>query len=285
MKLTEYVSRYELRHDIRPSTAAQLRVVARLFTAWAGADDLSALADDAVNAWLLRRKNDGRSPRTVKGNRISLLMLWRSAAREGLVGQPQFIRVVKCPESVIEGYDARQMRALIDAADRMRGNFVGTRIDKRRWWRSLLLSYWDTSLRLGDLFSIERAWIVPQPRGVGSLSIVQQKTGGVTRHFLRKRTMAAIDTCMKSPNDGRRLIWSMPFGRRAFYRAFKRLAESAGLGGTSKYIRRGSSSEVERIAPGMGSIHLGHKSPDLFRKSYRVARIVQPEVILPPPIG
>lgn len=290
MEISRYVERYELRRDIKSSTTEQLRNVAKLFSQWAVAagrsTEVESLCDDAANGWLLARKQDGLAPRTIRGNRTSLLMLWRLAADEGLVAWPRSVRTIKCPSLVIDGYDAAQMKLLIGAAEKMRGAFKKIRTVKAAWWRSLLLAYWDTSLRLADLLSIERTWIVPQADGMGLLTTVQEKTGDPVVHHLRASTMSAIDACMASPGgDNRRLIWSMPFDRRAFYRAFKRLAESAGLAGTSKWIRRGSSSEVELIRNGAGAAHLGHRTAGLFERHYRVDRIVRREVVLPPPIG
>lgn len=88
---------------------------------------------------------------------------------------------------------------------------------------------------------------------------------------------------------GQRLICPLWCCREAFFRSFKRLAKRAGLpNATTKWIRRGSASEMERLASGAGPAHLGHSrgSGDaIFRQSYRVAKICDRDLPMPPPIS
>jgi hypothetical protein len=133
--------------------------------------------------------------------------------------------------------------------------------------------------------AIERAWIWPQPHGWGCLTVIQEKTGRQVRHRLRPETIRAIDACCAVGGD-RRPIWAGFVSRRRFFPGFKCLVKAAGLSvGTSKYIRRGSASEVERIRPGAAPAHLGHRTPEMFTRAYRVERIVGKDLPMPPAIG
>jgi hypothetical protein len=86
---TSYVDRYVLSHDLADSTIQQLRNAAKLFDRWAG--DVP-LCDDLLNGWLFYRKECGLRPDTVRGNRTSILMLWRDAFETGAAGSTVFAR-------------------------------------------------------------------------------------------------------------------------------------------------------------------------------------------------
>ncbi len=245
---------------------------------------LADLNRETVSAWVESLETK-LAPHSAASYRRNVLVLWRAAHDDGLVAEfPRKIRPVKCPDVIIEGFDAAQMAMLLSAAGKLRGRFMLTKIERRLWWRAALLAHWDTALRLSDLLSIERTWIWPQSNGAGGLSFVQSKTGRSILRTMRPETMRAIDACMASAGK-RRLIWPLWCGQREFYRAFKRLTVAAGLCGTSKYIRRGSSSEIEKLQPGAGAAHLGHKTAGIFEKHYRVNRIVSRDMPLPPPIS
>lgn len=173
MDIPSCVDRYVLRHDIAHATAQQLRNAARLFNRWGGGIAIESVSDELLNRWLSERAAEGKSPRTVRGNRTSILMLWRDAFENGDTPiAPRRIRVIRCPELIIDGYDAGQMAALVRAGKQIAGCFRGSKMPRGIWWPSLLMGYWDLSLRLGDVLSIERDWIWPQQDGRGFLSVV-----------------------------------------------------------------------------------------------------------------
>lgn len=285
MRLSEYVSWYALRHDVSAATIQQLKIAALLFERWASGVTLETIDDDVVNAWLVFRRDSGLSPRTVRGNRTSILMLWKDAhLHDEAPRGPRRVRLIKCPELLVDGYDRHEMGRLIAVASKLPHRFNKSPMPRRIYWRSLLLAYWDTALRLADLLSLESGWIWRMPDGCGKLVIVQAKTGFQIPHILRPATMEAIDECIAA-GPKRRRIWGGIITQRHFYPAFKKLARQAGLSGTSKFIRRGSSSECDREKPGSGAKKLGHRTPGLFEKNYRVLRIVGSDVPQPPEIG
>lgn len=181
---------------------------------------------------------------------------------------------------MIEGFDAEQMGDLLRAADALPGKFLQNGIDRNLWWVAFLLTAWATGLRLGDLLAIKRESIKPIADGFG-ISIVMSKTGRVIHRPLPACVVEAIDRLMSvgRPREVCFPLWST---QRNYYYEFKQIASEAGLSGTTKYIRRGSASEIEAMRAGSAQYHLGHKTSGLFETSYRVNRIVQRDIPAPP---
>lgn len=284
MLLTEYVSRYALARDVTEDYVEQLDISRRKLESFAGQSlDLCDLQDDLVNRWLVNLK-EVAAPQTVRNKRRCILTLWRAAADDGLCSAPGRIRPVKIGDVVIDGWNAEEAAKLLVTAQAMTGNQRKVKIPKRLFWSSFVLVAWDTGLRLGDLLDLERRDIWPAEGGAGFISWVQNKTSRSVQLALRQATMQTIEESMAAGSP-RAKLWPLGGHREAWYRQFNRLVAKAGLVGTSKYIRRGSSSEVERIQPGAGAAHLGHRTAGLFERHYKVDRIVRREVVLPPPIA
>lgn len=237
---------------------------------------LDDLTPTAINEWLTALL-ECTSRETAYSYRRYVLALWRGAEElELLKLGPRRIKPIRRPARVVEGFSAADMQKLLAATKGMR---------RWLWWRVFLQIAWFSGLRLSDVLSIERKWIWPGENGGGILSVVQQKTGQTISKKLPPELMREIDELVE---PGQRLIVPLWCRREAFFRSFKRLTKRAGLPpGTTKWIRRGSASEIERLASGAGPIHLGHSrgsGSQIFNQSYKVDRIVQPEIPLPPPI-
>lgn len=274
-----YVARYERERGIKASSARQLAFVARKFEQFAGPVAWPEVSDTLVNDWIVEMHDSGLAPITVHSRRRQFLTLWSAAFECRLTETPPMrVRRVRVPEIVPVAFLADELRALLAAADRTKGNVRGLSIPRRLWWRSYLLANYDTALRLADMLSIERDWIWPG----GRISVVQDKTSRAHVVQLSRETMQAIDESMAAC-PARRLIWPMWCNRSCWFRHFNRLVARAGLsGGTSKWIRRSSASYVEAAQPGRGAAHLGHRSSDLARKYYFDPRIVRREATIPP---
>lgn len=283
MDITEIPALYRQNHDIAPDTFGQLVNVAKLFARFHGGTlDTSRLSASLANQWLLARKESDVSASTVKGNRTSLLMLWREAHDLGYAPPIEKVRTVKVPEIIPVAFTREELVKLIAACATLTGKFRRVPIRRRVYFESLFESAYDTALRLGDLLSIERTWIWPG----GYISIVQKKTGHSQRVLLRPSTIIRIDECM-ADWPGRAHIWpQFSSDRKRFYEYVRRLVQAAGIRkGTMKWIRRSSASYVEREHPGCGARHLGHRTPGLAEKFYFDPSIVSREQPLPPPLA
>jgi integrase len=242
---------------------------------------LADLEPRAVNAWIAALV-ETVSRETAHSYRRFILVLWRAAYDVGAGPEyPRRVRRIKRPQRIVEGYDTEQIAKLLTTADALHGNFPSNGIERRLWWVAFLLVAWNTGLRLGDLLAIQRSGIHPAQDGSARLSIVMQKTGRTIERILAPSTMAAIERLMIS-GPTREIVFPLWIARRDYYREFKALARSAGLPGTTKWIRSGSSSEVERMCPGAGRTHLGHRSIGLFEAAYKVERIIGTQIPIPP---
>lgn len=274
----DFVGVYRRERDLKTDTVKQLECVARAFEKFAGRVPLAEVTDDLANRWLIDMQATKLAPVTIHSRRRLFLTLWRAAYDAGLVERlPQRVRRIRVPEIVPRAFLEAEMRALLLAADALKGDVPDLKIPRRLWWRSFLLAAFDSALRLSDLLSIERDWIWPG----GRLSIIQAKTGRAHTVLLSPETLAAIEESIAA-NPRRRLIWPLWCSRDCWHRHFRRLVKAAGLpAGSSKWIRRASASYVEAQHPGCGSAHLGHRSADIARKHYFDPRIVTREAITP----
>jgi integrase len=285
MQLTGFVDRYRLTHDVESSTVGQLKNAARLLTRFAGGSlDVENLSEELVNRWLLYRRDEKRSPETVRSNRTSILMLWRAAADEGLIRPPGRVCRIKRRERVIKAFTADDLTALLRAADSLQGVYRLSRIPQRLYLRSFVLAAYDTGLRLSDLLHIRRKDIWwPDNHGTAILSLVQTKTRHSHRVHLREATMIEVDACARAGRE-REYIWGM-VTKRHFYVRMRRLCDAAGLTGSSKLIRRSGASYIAReLGEAAASRFLGHRTPELARRNYLDQTIVAAQSPMPPPL-
>lgn len=242
---------------------------------------IADLTAHRINAWIASLEPVMR-PHGVAGYRRHILTLLRFAFETEVIDElPRRIRKVKLPRLVVEAWDSAQTAKLLDAADAQQGAFKKTGIERRLWWRAYILMEWYTGLRLSDVLAIKNSQIARMPDSTGRLSLVMQKTQERIDRLFPADAMAAIDALLAS-GERRDLILQPWVNRRFWYREFKALAKSAGLEGSSKWLRRGSASEAERIQPGAGRLHLGHRTMTVFQNNYRCDRIVQSQIVLPP---
>jgi integrase len=242
---------------------------------------LSDLTAPQVNSFIAAL--DGtRAPHTVHDHRRTLLMLWRFAFEVGVLAElPRRVRKVKLPRLKVEGWDTEQVGRLLATADTLAGSFKRTGIERRLWWQAFILAAWYTGLRLSDVLAIEFRQIASLDDGSGRLTVIMEKTGDAIHRAFPPDAMAAIRACMASGSQ-RELCVPLWVCQRYFHREAKLLIHAAGLCGSLKYLRRGSASEAERLRPGAGRQHLGHRTAGLFETNYRVDRITQQEITLPP---
>jgi integrase len=278
LRLVDYVeNQYLVEREIRESTENFYRRLVMRFSEWLGRDAMLAdLTDDTVNRFLIIRSNKSRE--TTRSEKSGLLSLWNAAAYAGLVSMPPLrVRKLKRERRVVEGWSPEELSRLLAAAGNLRGRIQGKYIKRAAYWRAYVLTAYDTGLRLGDMLNLKTTDI----KGPGSLAILQNKTGRIVDTGISMQAWEAIQATYP-PHRG--LIFGV-YGRCSFLRGFRELVRTAGLCGTSKYLRRSSGSMVEFVAPGQGHKHLGHSDTgDTFNRHYNVRELTRREPILPPPI-
>ena len=258
MRLSKFVDVYALSRDLAPATVENYRVAAQMYDRFSG----GVLDDETVNRWIAYLADGQRSKHTIASRRRALLVLWRAAWEDGLAPQPGRIRRVKVPSTAKDVWTPEQIARLANQASKLCGwyQFGGSIVRRAPWWRSLVLSAWDTGLRWSDLQRIE----FPVR---GSFAIVQAKTGNEKTVHLRDSTLSAIRATTDDV-PARSLVWPHWEKRDRFYRWFRSLVVSAELDGTFSKIRRSSITYVERETPGLGQIHAGHTSRATTEKWY-----------------
>lgn len=271
--LTRDVSRRTIKDAYRSGVMSLCRFLGRS----AELKDFNPVTINQWIAWAL----DKVSRDTAHSYRRYLLTLWRAAVDADLVVvTPRKIRPIRRAEKIVEGWSAEDVSLLVVACDALEGTMPKIGLSRRLYWRTFISAAWFTGLRLGDILAIRREQI----DAVGRLSVVQHKTGRVVMRAVPLPIVQEIDAMRGTSPGPVWPLWQATY--RELLREFKSLAAAAGLRGTIKYLRRGSSSECERLQPGAGARHLGHApGSTVFAKSYEVQRIVRPCVVLPPPIG
>lgn len=273
--LLSFVSDLLLQNAWSLSHAERITRIARTYDRWAGPQvRLGDLDENRLNQWL-RELEAGRSATTVLSYRRHLLLIWFAAAREGL-SPPNVYRIRK-PRSLPTrpvAWLLDDVQSLLSAAERTTGT-IGE-IDESLFWPAIIRVAYDTGLRLGDVLSLQLDQISTNPTW-----IVQHKTRQSKIISVHQSTLEAVQATV--PPD-RHLAFPLPFLRRQFYLRFRALVQLAGLSGTFKRLRCTSGSYVERDNPGLGSQHLGHKTPGIFTKHYEDVSITKTRLLLPPEI-
>ncbi len=199
-------------------------------------------------------------PFTVKGYRGDILSVWNAAADEDLVPYPvrRRIRPVRTPQLLVECYTHDEARAILAAAERMKGCFPDG-LARRVYWSAAIRLAWDSGFRRGDVWRVSLDAIRPD----GTIQVVQHKTSNAVIAKLRPATVAALRAVGSNPP----CQW--PITESRFALQFAAIVKASGVcRGTFKWMRRASGSYVEAALPGAGHKHLGHTGPATFNRHY-----------------
>lgn len=221
-------------------------------------------------AWRLRK----REPATAAKDRSQLRALWAFAWAEALPGVARGpnVRPVVVPERVPVAWLEEEMRALIISAGQEPGSICG--ISAAAWWRSLLLTCFDTAERISATRSLRFDDIH------GSLVVFKAEDRKGRRRDIARTissdTAIAIDA-ISSPT--RSLVWPCDVGAPALYARFDRILIRANLPTDrwSKFHRiRKTTASYYEAAGGSAQKLLDHSSPAVTRR-YLDPRIVLQE--------
>lgn len=266
--------------DLSQQTAIHLANCVRSYSRWLKRD---AVADDfapqKVNEYLAAIVAAGKSPYTAKNRRTGLLILMRFARRKRLIKfNAKRVRPIACPQLDIQGYRPEQVQHFVNYVSGLKWNIRETSIPKSVFWSSLILTQWRICLRIGDFSRVK----VSEFRPDGWLWAWENKTHKRTWLQLSPAAAKAVADCIAA-DPGRELIWP-GLNPESLSRAFTRLARAAGLPGSSQWIRRGASSQVEARTPGAGWKALRHSSPTVFERHYRIDDVCDTGIPSPPDI-
>jgi len=258
MTLSALVDTYRAYRDVCRSTVDQYRYCvlsySRFLQREAQLTDLNPLL---VNQWLEWLCDNG-SKRTANSRRMEMLTLWNLAADLDLAPRPKMVRTIKFAEHRIDVLTCQQIVELRSEILKLKNKYNG--YFRRDLLFTLVQATLETSLRIGDLLSIEWPWILAQH---GRFEWIQAKTGRRRRVEFSQALLARIQA-WHAPSG---LTW--PFGSRNTPSRWLSVCSSRlGFDVTFTTLRKTAITDVERQRPGTGWLFAGHASPDTTRTWY-----------------
>lgn len=280
--LAERVESIRLTRDVSKKYIDQIRYSVTRFARYLGRPPMLAdLKTDTLNAYIMALRDQADvGPHMIRNQRRNLLVLWHDALQEGLLTESTArVRKVKCPRPTPDSWTADELLKLLAAVDEIYGGkFKRSRVPRRHFWRALILTAWDTGLRLGDLQELRTADV----RGRREFEVVQSKTGCPIFCRLQAETVEAIERTF--PPDRKR-VFGDGLGRDQLLKQIRAIVKAAGVepGGFHK-VRRSAATAVELASPGAAMQFLGHLTPDLAYRHYVDRARVQQTKPTPPPL-
>jgi integrase len=202
---------------------------------------LSDLNREAVNGFL--QSLAGRyKPGTIRGARTSLRALWRRARiHEPLLEPATGLLVVPRWKDSRNGagWSIDDVTKLLTAAANLPGNFRGKSLSRAAFWRSYILTAFETGLRHSNLARI--AWSDVSPDG----TLTARNQGN------RPRTVTISDLtrqAIKATNPESRPFVFGVLERRYFFSAMQQLIRAAGLQGTGDDVRKAGATAA-KVSP------------------------------------
>lgn len=264
---------YLRRRDIKPNSAEQLRITAKLFSSWYATEfgfpfTLPCLTEATASEFLFHlRRVRGVEPTTANRKRSHLLTLWRHAKRRGLLPAPDAAEVIRFnePMKIPRAWTQDELSRLLDAIRSYRTARPVPGWDQRHD-RALALVIYDTAFRFSACLQLEFCNL--RDDGAIIATAKTQKTFCDDGKWLGPDTMAAIKALPAA--TGRIFPW--PYNKKAYWPRWKKILVAAGLSATNRdgpqKLRRTSASWMEAMSPGSAERQLGHKTAGLARKNY-----------------
>ncbi len=241
-----------------------------------------SLADSAsFNEWLAGLT---QSPTTRGNYRRMALRLWSHSLGSQQAYPSRGLNRVKQRLAPPVAWGPDELSHLISVASMKRGTLCdrvrrhGPECQQGLFWSAWILVGYETGLRFGDLHALNKS----QLRG-NRLFVVVNKTGVPLGKVLSGAALGYVTELLNLSPDGTIFKWAL--SRRNIFLKFSALCLEAGLGGSSKFLRRSGATAVEIAQPGSASGFLGHLSGSgLAKKHYLDPTLLAEKAAVPPPI-
>lgn len=241
----------------------------RLFGEWLEHPGTTGdLEDLTVSEWLESLGNH-YAGWTVAGHRTRLLCLWRFAARRKLCDPPGEVRRCPPPLPMPRAWTVAQVSDLLRAAESL-GGIHG------RYMHALIGAAYQTGLRRGDLFALDRGQISAS----GEILVRQRKTQ--VPHVVAVRPETAREI-LELPGEH---PLKPPFGSKKYGQLWNEVRRRAGLpSGACQQLRRTGATWVARQnGEDAARSFLGHRSPEMLAH-YLDRSVTSQRPWLPPRAG
>lgn len=248
--------------DIAPHYLAE-RVVSAVYAANVRrvAARIGAISVERLNKYIMARA-EKVSGITAKSERTIALCMWRWAYDRGLVNEaPRGVLKMKARKKPTKAWTIPQLQQLVKATHQHDGTRMHSLADRGQFLRAWVLLAYETGARFGDVMAFRAEHLDGD-----TISWTQSKTGDSITRVLTPACLDACDAMLKRSPDT--TIVGYACGKREAMRLMRKLLDSQGLGGSSKWLRRSGATHCEMEKPGSGRLHLGHRSPALFESAY-----------------
>jgi integrase len=289
VSLPELLDQFILNHEkgLSPSTIACFyKPAISDFSKFLGRDpEVFDLTKENINRWIMYKTEMGCPAPTIKTRRNAILALWRWAYQEEILDEePKRIRRVRLSDTGVDAWTPEEITLLVQTALDGNDYYLGTtKLPRSLYFASMVLTGYDTALRLGDIFALKKSMINVKNR-CGYMRVVESKTGKQKHAQIYPHTMKLIDR-LWDLNPDREFIWPLWCRREQFYRSFRTLVKQAKVRpGTFRWLRRASITQVELVKPGWGTIHAGHSDQKVTQRHYTDRSQLVADVIAPPPL-
>jgi hypothetical protein len=238
IKLANVLQNYIADHPsfLSESYQVQLKNAVSVFSKYLGHDATLGDLPDHINPFLAKMRDDGKSPKTVKHRRNSLLVLWRTAFEDRLTDEPPRAKRIILPPKVPHCWTQEQMAHLVATMAKDERE-MSNGMQRGLWFASLTLALYSSGLRLSDVVKAERTEVSKE----GLYKVIQGKTGRLVVRTLDPRGIALA---MATGNPRRDHIWDLPYNRTWIHKQFKLFVGKAGLEGTTRWIRRSAATHL-----------------------------------------
>lgn len=162
----------------------------------------------------------------------------------------------------VRAWSAEELTTLFKVGKRVQGNFRSG-CPKSLFWQGFVLVGYETGLRLGDLLTLRSCDFA---RNCTDLAVTANKTGEPIMRGLTPPAAAAVRELIRLSPDGSVFGWAL--SRRYVKSQFTKLAKTAGLEGSVRWLRRTGATACECQAPGSSSRFLAHRSPGVAQRHY-----------------
>jgi integrase len=279
MLLRDFIASYVSSRDISREYSKQIGWTVDRFERFLKRPALlTDLTDGTINLWLDWLIETGLARRTVRGQRTTMLCLWRAAHFDRLIDHPPSrIKKIACPRLIPSAEPPEKVAALIVESRKLTGCFQRSNVPRAEFWFAFIVFLWETGLRLGDALRVEQENIIG-----GVLVLTQHKTGWPLVCPLSNACLLAIEAT--SPGFRKR-IFGDALSRGHIEKEFRKLAKAAGFSGGPKKIRKSGATAVEAATPGAAMAYLGHRTPGLAYAHYVDPRLIQKTKPSPPPLA
>ena len=225
------------------------------------ADRVTEVSSDGINRYLRLRLQE-RKATTVRTERSILLTLSRWAWDRGMIDDPpRGVLKIKARKPPTKAWSIDQLRVVLEETRKLDATRTRKGVSLGVFLRAWCLLGYECGARFGDLMSMRGDHLDGD-----AVQWTQSKTGDSITRILSPACVQACREMLALSPDGRILGWVMR--PRQAQRQMRQLLDRAGVGGTSKWLRRSGATHCEIAKPGSGRLHLWHRSVGLFEQAY-----------------